>query len=61
MAAGDSGCEAYSAIAWGVGLSYERSDIAGSESFHSLEGASLPWHERPCFQETMGYRKFRLI
>ena len=38
MAAGDSGDEAYTAIAWGVGLSHERSDIAGAESFHSLEG-----------------------
>ena len=38
MAAGDSGREAYTAIAWGVGLSHERSDIAGAESFHSLEG-----------------------
>jgi hypothetical protein len=35
---GDSGCEAYTAIAWGVGLSHERSDIAGAESFYSLEG-----------------------
>src|SRR5262249_55218600 len=35
---GDSGREAYTAIAWGVGLSPERSDIAGVESFHSLEG-----------------------
>src|SRR5256886_10436963 len=35
---GDSGREAYTAIAWGVGLSHERSDIAGAESFHSLEG-----------------------
>jgi len=35
---GDSGCEAYTAIAWGVGLSPERSDIAGAEGFHSLEG-----------------------
>src|SRR5437588_13127043 len=35
---GDSGCEAYTAIAWGVGLSHERSDIAGAESLHSLEG-----------------------
>ena len=34
----DSGREAYTAIAWGVGLSHERSDIAGAESFHSLEG-----------------------
>jgi hypothetical protein len=38
VAAGDSGCEAYTAIAWGVGLSHERSDIAGAEGFHSLEG-----------------------
>ena len=38
MATGDSSCEAYTAIAWGVGLSHERSDIAGAESFHSLEG-----------------------
>src|SRR5262249_56224648 len=35
---GESGCEAYTAIAWGVGLSHERSDIAGAEGFHSLEG-----------------------
>src|SRR5205823_12035229 len=33
-----SGLEAYTAIAWGVGLSHERSDIAGAEGFHSLEG-----------------------
>ena len=38
VATGDSGCEAYTAIAWGVGLSHERSDIAGAEGFHSLEG-----------------------
>ena len=38
MATGDGGCEAYTAIAWGVGLSHERSDIAGAESFYSLEG-----------------------
>ena len=38
MATGDSGCEAYTAIARGVGLSHERSDIAGAEGFHSLEG-----------------------
>ena len=37
-AAGDSGCEAYTAIAWGVGLSHERSYVAGAEGFHSLEG-----------------------
>jgi hypothetical protein len=35
---GDGGREAYTAIAWGVGLSLERSDIAGAEGFHSLEG-----------------------
>jgi hypothetical protein len=35
---GDSGREAYTAIAWGVGLSHERSDIAEAESFYSLEG-----------------------
>jgi hypothetical protein len=35
---GDGGREAYTAIAWGVGLSHERSDIAGAEGFHSLEG-----------------------
>ena len=38
MATGDSGGEAYTAIAWGVGLSHERSDIAGAESLYSLEG-----------------------
>jgi len=38
MASGDSGHEAYTAIGWGVGLSHDRSDIAGAESFYSLEG-----------------------
>jgi hypothetical protein len=38
VAPGDSGREAYTAIAWGVGLSHERSYVAGAESFHSLEG-----------------------
>src|SRR5262245_27309676 len=38
VTSGDSGREAYTAIAWGVGLSPERSDIAGAESFHALEG-----------------------
>src|SRR5205823_14674473 len=38
VATGDGGCEAYTAIAWGVGLSHVRSDIAGAEGFHSLEG-----------------------
>jgi hypothetical protein len=35
---GDAGREAYTAIAWGVGLSHERLDVAGAEGFHSLEG-----------------------
>jgi hypothetical protein len=35
---GDVGCEAYTAIAWGVGLSHEKLDIAAAEGFHSLEG-----------------------
>jgi len=35
---GDSGGEAYTAIGWGVGLSHERSDVAGAEGFYSLEG-----------------------
>jgi hypothetical protein len=38
VATGDGGCEAYTAIAWGVGLSHERLDIAGAEGFHSPEG-----------------------
>ena len=38
MIPGDSGHEAYTAIGWGVGLSHERSYIAGAESFYSLEG-----------------------
>ena len=38
VATGDSGCEAYTAIAWGVGLSHERSDVAGAEGFYSLVG-----------------------
>ena len=38
MATGDSGCEAYTAIAWGVGLSHERSDVAGAEGLLLLEG-----------------------
>ena len=38
MSPGDSGREAYTAIAWGVGLNQERSDVAGAESFYSLEG-----------------------
>jgi len=38
VATGDSGCEAYTAIAWGVGLSHERSDVAGAEGLLLLEG-----------------------
>jgi len=38
VATGDSGCEAYTAIVRGMGLSLERSDVAGAESFYSLEG-----------------------
>jgi hypothetical protein len=39
LATADEGdCEAYTAIAWGVGLSDERSYVAGAEGFHSLEG-----------------------
>jgi hypothetical protein len=30
--------EAYTVVAWGVGLSHERLYVAGAESFHSLEG-----------------------
>ena len=33
MATGDSGCEAYTAIAWGVGLSHEKSRRAGARVF----------------------------
>ena len=38
VTSGDSGREGYTAIAWGVGLSHERSDIAGAECFYSPEG-----------------------
>jgi hypothetical protein len=38
VATGNRGCKAYPAIAWGLGLSHERSDIAGAESLYSLEG-----------------------
>ena len=38
MVTGDSGREAYTAIAWGVGLSHERSDVAGAEGLLLLEG-----------------------
>ena len=33
VATGDGGSEAYTAIAWGAGLSHERLDIAGAEGF----------------------------
>src|SRR5262245_39955341 len=36
VTSGDSGREAYTAIAWGGGLSPERLDMAGAESFHWL-------------------------
>jgi hypothetical protein len=35
---GDSDDEAYTAIAWGVGWSLERSDFAGAQGFYSPEG-----------------------
>src|SRR5437764_9386880 len=35
---GDSGHEAYTAIAWGVGLSHEREEIRGGESSNYLDG-----------------------
>ena len=38
MATGDSVCEAYTAIAWGVELSLERSISQGPRVFNSLEG-----------------------
>ena len=34
---GDGGREAYTAVAWGVGLSHERSDIAGAETVLMVE------------------------
>jgi hypothetical protein len=34
----DAEHEAYTAVAWGVRLSHKRLDIAGAESFYSLEG-----------------------
>ena len=46
-----SGREAYTAIAWGVGLSHERLDIAGAESFtHSKATCAAPLREvlSPC-------------
>ena len=38
MAPREGGREAYTAIAWGVGLSHERLYVAGAEGFYSLEG-----------------------
>jgi hypothetical protein len=38
VAAGDSSHEAYTAIVWDVGLSHERSDVAGAEGLLLLEG-----------------------
>jgi hypothetical protein len=34
VTAGDSGCEAYIAIAWGVGLSHERSGFSFARRQH---------------------------
>ena len=52
MATGDSGCEAYTAIAWGVGLSHERSYIAGAESFYSLERQHVRHRYARCCRPT---------
>jgi hypothetical protein len=38
VATGDSGDEAYTAIALGCGIEPRKIDIAGAESFYSLEG-----------------------
>jgi hypothetical protein len=35
---GDGGCEAYTAIVWGVGLSHARPKIAEAEAFTVAEG-----------------------
>jgi hypothetical protein len=35
---GDGGCEAYTAICWGVGLSFESHKIAEAEAVISAEG-----------------------
>jgi putative ABC transport system substrate-binding protein len=40
VAPGDGGCEPYTAIAWGVGLSHERSDIAGAGADAIMVGDS---------------------
>src|SRR6201999_100188 len=40
VATGDSGCEAYTAITWGVGLSHERSDIAGAGALVHMPAVS---------------------
>ena len=35
---GDGGCEAYTAIVWGVGLSHESDNNAGAEAVVMVEG-----------------------
>jgi hypothetical protein len=35
---GDGGCEAYTAIVWGVGMSHEIADVAGAETVGFVEG-----------------------
>jgi hypothetical protein len=35
---GDDHGEAYTAILWGMGLSHEKNDVAGAETFVSVEG-----------------------
>jgi hypothetical protein len=39
VAAGNDGREAYTAIAWGVGLSHERINAAGAETVVKVEGS----------------------
>ena len=38
MVVGDGGCEAYTAIVWGVGMSHEIADVAGAETVGFVEG-----------------------
>jgi hypothetical protein len=38
VAVGDGGCEAYTAIVWGVGLSHESDNNAGAEIVVMVEG-----------------------
>src|SRR5262250_1303307 len=35
---GDGGCEAYTVIGWGGGLSHERKNVAEAETYGSVEG-----------------------